>query len=177
MIKIALSGKLGSGKNEFLNIAQRLYPELELVEEKFASFLYMTMNKIQDVLEVEKMKDGKLLQFLGSHYKELYGENFWCNKLMDTLENSEVSHVITDNRFPAELKYCKEHGYTLVRIHRAEEFRLNSLGNRDKNHISETALDKVPDGEFDYIINNNGDLDLLEGAVCVIMNNLLRKRT
>jgi hypothetical protein len=172
MIKIALSGRMGSGKNQFLSIADRLFPELKLVEHKFASAIYQVMHNIQNNLEVEKHKDGKLLQFLGSHYRET-NSDFWVNLFFR--DHKPCNHIITDVRYPNELKACELRNYYTVKLYRQDELRLGSVGNRDIHHISETALDKTSDTNYDYVINNNGSLDLLEGAVHTIISEILRK--
>lgn len=165
MIKICLSGKLGSGKNLFLELAEKNFPELEIFEEKFAYPIYDIQEMIQDKLNIENHKDGKLLQFIGNHFRE-YDKDIWVKQFIkrDKYCNDD-NVIITDCRFPNELEACNSLGYTTVRIKRQQEFRGNNLGNRDFNHISETSLDKYPDVNFDFTINNNGSLEMFEEAV------------
>ncbi len=174
MIRIAISGKMGSGKSSFFEIARELYPDLDFVDEKFAGPIYESMRSVQRYLDLEPIKDGKLLQLLGSHYREQYGKKFWVEKFFDY--ETTRNHIVTDVRFPEELEECAERGYITVRIHRQDNLRLSCAANRDPHHISEIALDSVSDSAFDYIINNNGDIGLLEGAVTLIINNALRDR-
>lgn len=178
-MKIALIGKMGSGKNEFLVQAEKLFPKSDFYEGKFARTLYNVQYRIQSYLGLPNHKDGKLLQFLGTHYRETVNDDFWVDRLFSTLLEFDVKKdlhlIITDCRFPNELARCKKEGYALIRIYRQEELRGESIGNRDTKHISETALDDVPDSAFDYIINNNGSLELFKGAVQTIINDLLRK--
>jgi len=173
MIKIAISGKLGAGKSEFLRIANESYPWLGLTDAKFAGPIYSCLHAVQHRLDLPQEKDGKVLQFLGSHYREKYGNKFWVKKFF---ENAlEINHIVTDLRFPEEFEACKQRNYILVRIKRQDDLRLDSAGNRDINHISETALDSTPDAFFDFIINNNGSMELLESAVHHIMGEALRR--
>ena len=51
--------------------------------------------------------------------------------------------IITDCRFPNELRACKEHNAITIRVNRE--------GLMQDNHISETALDNAT---FDYYLNN-----------------------
>jgi hypothetical protein len=172
-IKIAVSGKAGSGKNTFLDIARKHFPELKFEEEKFAEPMYQIMTHMQVFLGLKRHKDGKFLQFIGQHMAAEHGKNFWVNKFFEYAPT--YNHVITDLRFPHELDAVIDHGYTTIRIERQYELRADNLGNRDKNHISEIALDSVPLSTYDYVINNNGSLESFEGAVVVIIKELLRK--
>ena len=172
-LKFAVSGKAGSGKNTFFDIAQKHFPELKFNEEKFAGPMYACMYTVQDLLGLDYHKDGKFLQFLGQHMAEKHGQNFWVDLFF--ANPFAYNSIITDLRFPHELEAVKKHGYTTIRIERQYELRANNLGNRDKNHISETALDKVPLIEYDYVINNNNTLQLFEDAVVAIIREEIRK--
>lgn len=175
-IKIALIGKFGSGKNKFLEIAQEQFPNLEIREAKFATPIYELSYMIQNHLKIDNHKDGKLLQFLGSHFKDTVDKNIWVDALFLDPNLQKHNHIITDCRFPEEVEKCVELGYKIIKIERSFEFRVNNQGNRDPNHISETALDRVPSSTYDYIVNNNGPLEMLEGAVIRIVNEINKKR-
>lgn len=175
MIKIAVSGKLGSGKDLFLENARKLYPELDFHNEKFASPIYNIVNDIQEKLCIPRVKDGKVLQFIGLHYREIYPD-IWVNAFFNNVHSSNRNVIITDVRFENELEECKSRGFFTIRILRQEELRLNNLGNRDLNHESEIALDEVPLSEYDYVINNNGSLEMFEGAISHIINEIRRKK-
>lgn len=70
--------------------------------------------------------------------------------------------IITDVRFPNELKAVKDHGGISIRISRTQYFRKEDLTDpayvAKHNHPSETSLDHA---EFDYTIDNNGTIDKL----------------
>lgn len=174
MIKIAISGKLGSGKDLFLNFAQAQYPELNFKNEKFAQPIYDVANLIQERLFVPRVKDGRLLQLIGEHYRNTYPD-IWVDTFLTTGHDITRNVIVTDLRFPNELEACKRNGFILVRVLRKDELRLNNLGNRDVYHESETALDDISNQTFDYTINNNGSLELYEGAVHTIIENILWK--
>ncbi len=155
MLKIALHGKFGSGKSTFLSIAQELHPELEIKDAKFAHYLYVCMNTIQNLLNLNSEKDGSLLQFIGTHYREKYGGNFWVKKFFNRLDLKDTNHIVTDLRYMEELERCELEGYVIVKIVRDDGFRYEHLHSRDPNHISETALDGIPNSRYDYLVNNN----------------------
>jgi len=172
-IKIAVSGKFGSGKNLFLDIAQNYFPELQFKEAKFAQPIYDAVSAIQSSLGLSQCKDGAILQFLGEHYRNQYDENFWVDRFFRKVTDS--SHIVTDVRYPSELHAVTVNDYITIRIHRKAELRANNQGNRDFKHISETALDVTSDTMFDYTINNNGSLELFKGAVISIIQRILNE--
>lgn len=188
MIKIALSGKYGVGKNTFLDLANELFSPIwqysirdnVFRENKFAEPIYDIMYACQNELEEysryvypnqnERCKDGKLLQFLGMHYRKKYGEDFWVKIAFHVAE--KPSHMFTDLRFLNEFRACKEKGYTVIRIKRDEDRRKDFLCGRDPNHISETALDDIVDSEFDFVVDNNGTIEDLKNEVERIIKSL-----
>ena len=66
--------------------------------------------------------------------------------------------IITDTRFPNEIKAVKNKDGICIRI-----FRTNSELQNKPEHESETALDSYND--WDYIIDNNGSIDELINSV------------
>lgn len=71
--------------------------------------------------------------------------------------------LITDVRFPQEVKAIKDREGIVIRIERP------SLKNED-NHISETALDNYKD--WNFVILNNGSLKELEEKVKYVLFKL-----
>lgn len=173
-IKIALHGKLGSGKSTFVSVAQGLYEEKYIVDAKIAQPIYRCMLAIQKELGLEYTKDGGLMQMLGTHFKNTHGKRFWVDKFFE--DPKPYNHIITDIRYPEEFEECKEQGYTMVKIIRDDGFRLEHLAGRNPHHLSETAMDSIRDINYDYLVNNNGSLELLEGAVHHIVRNVLEGR-
>lgn len=84
----------------------------------------------------------------------------WVNALMCDYKkvkdkDEEYSHpnwIITDVRFPNEYDAIKSKGGIIIRVNR------NESETNDIKHISETALDGY---HFDYVINNNSDINNL----------------
>jgi dephospho-CoA kinase len=174
-IKIAVSGKLGSGKDLFLYLANLHFPDLKFENAKFATPLYHIAYDMQRYLGLPDSKDGELLQFIGNHYRK-NDPSFWVKRFpFESPLVKEHNVIVTDIRYPEELDACRQNGFVTVRIHRQDEYRLNNLGNRDLKHASETALDSTPNYAYDYVVNNNGTLDLYEGAVIRIIDEVLRR--
>lgn len=62
--------------------------------------------------------------------------------------------TLEDTRFPNEIEQARKHDSLIVKL-------IRNTGNKD-NHVSETALDNIPDSKFDLVIDNNGTLDELD---------------
>jgi len=73
--------------------------------------------------------------------------------------------VITDVRFPNEIKALKEVG-KIIRIKRT------GYEKPLWNHPSETEQLAIPDSAFDFLINNDGNLDDLQNKVFSLVQNL-----
>jgi len=69
--------------------------------------------------------------------------------------------IITDSRFPNDVKRTREMGGVLVRVNRAE------CEGRKNEHFSETALDNFD--EWDHVIENNGTIKELIEQVRTIL--------
>lgn len=68
-------------------------------------------------------------------------------------EIKENKWIITDSRFPNDVKRTREMGGILIRVNRDE------CEGRENEHASETALDDFD--EWDYVIKNNGTIEEL----------------
>lgn len=141
-----------------------------------------------------------LLQQAGTECgRNILHPNIWVNALMSEYENLEhiakikiirkgfntlglnrrIKWLITDTRFPNEIKAVKDREGITIRVNR---FMCSKCGNtdnfeggndlcnecghfksNDKEHESETALDSYND--WDYIIDNNGSIDELINSV------------
>ena len=89
----------------------------------------------------------RLLQRLGTEGgRNALGENVWVDAAFDRAKSDKL--VITDMRFPNELRAVTERNGVTVRVNRA--------GNGPANdHPSETSLDNY---KFDYYLDNDGTL-------------------
>lgn len=103
-----------------------------------------------------------LMQLLGTECgRDIIHPNIWVNSLMSEYKNNYSNWVISDLRFPNEMKAVKDRGGITIRINRNnEDDSVYDWGNPNTDHESETALDNA---EFDYVIDNNGTIeDLVE---------------
>lgn len=103
-------------------------------------------------------KQRALLQFYGTEYRRADDDNYWVRQLAlrIELEKPQIA-LITDMRFPNEMKFVKQFGET-VRVDRA--------GLPPSTHASETALADTSDEDWSIILENNGTVEeFKEGAV------------
>lgn len=172
-MKICLVAKFGSGKNATFDILKTLNPNFK--ELKFASKMYEVMSVTQRMLGLHLFKDAKFLQFIGQHFKDLFGMEFWIRQVEEDNYLDENFLCLTDGRFSFEIEWARQNGFTIVKLVRDDELRMPFRAGRDPNHISETALDHLPDSTYDYIIKNDGTLDDLQVKVKILYDNLLSK--
>lgn len=111
------------------------------------------------------------LQFFGTKFRNEYGENFWVNLLLNSLPSTSKEEIIliTDVRYLNEAEAIKSRGGILIRVNRPH----NESPKDISNHPSETGLDNY--NNFDYIIENDGSLEDLEGKVKLIYSHLKTK--
>ena len=108
--------------------------------------LGITWRKIMQ-LEGEKMREinkDYWVNALFSDYSDFYNSMF---SVRNGYKEPKNKWIITDVRFPNEVKAIKDRGGIVIRVNR----NTSELSN----HESETALDNA---KFDYIIDNNSDI-------------------
>jgi hypothetical protein len=76
--------------------------------------------------------------------------------------------VISDVRYKNELNHIRGVGGKVIRVKRPVD-KVPYV-----NHASETELSDTQDGEFDYIINNDGTIEDLKVQVLQMMGSLLK---
>ncbi len=127
--------------------------------------------------ELVKPTVRQLLQEIGTEaMRDSIHPNAWINALFadykpvywrDEPDTKYYPNwIITDMRFPNEVKAVKDRGGILIRVNRTYSEPFHNMTGTDattwvapSNHSSETALDSYKD--WDFIINNDGDLNEL----------------
>lgn len=118
----------------------------------------------KDITFVEMMSVRDLLQKLGTEaMRNGLHQNTWVNALFADFKE-DMHWIITDMRFPNEYKAVKDKGGITIRVNRLGHG--TSMTDLASAHPSETALDGF---EFDYTINNDGDLEKLISLVREIL--------
>ena len=118
----------------------------------------------KDITFVEMMSVRDLLQKLGTEaMRNGLHQNVWVNALFADFKE-DMHWIVTDMRFPNEYKAIKDKGGITIRVNRPGHG--TSMTDLASAHPSETALDGF---EFDYTINNDGDLEKLISLVREIL--------
>ena len=131
-----------------------------------------------------------VLQFWGTEVcRKAFHDDIWIASLENKLRNSTDDVVISDCRFPNEIKSIKDAGGIVVRVHRGPEpewyYAAISVNKGDRGnmnwalsrakieelgiHASETAWVGT---KFDAVLDNNGDIDDLFKQVKGLVSNL-----
>ena len=130
--------------------------------------LYIAMITFKDINELTVKKKNStirfMLQYWGTDVRRKNNENYWVQKTVDKiLEINKLGNValITDGRFPNELKGVSELNGITIQLDISKEKQIENLLNRDGilpnkeafNHPSETSYLEYKD--FDLILTEN----------------------
>lgn len=101
-------------------------------------------------------KQRLLLQWWGTNFRRSVNENYWVDKVTKQIaEDKPEIALLTDVRFPNEMSFVQEYG-EMIRVDRPD---LPPLEGAAGVHASELALSTVPNAEWDFILENNTDLE------------------
>lgn len=176
-IKIAITGKMRAGKDTVYSI---LSEELELALKEVNNFtdgVFITnqhtfggqLKHFAELLFPEHFVGGgkprQLFQEFGQTMRQI-DEDVWVkkadqeiqNKLKSTHADVHISYI-TDLRQPNEYEYCKENGFSILRVNATDEVRLARMtadgDNFTKEHLHHETETYVDGYEVDYDIHNN----------------------
>lgn len=149
------------------------------------SLIQYSNNSLRSNEDLVKLTPRLVLQLLGTECgREIIHPNIWTNALFsdykETISPSDEESfkellvfsktkvsikypnwIITDVRFPNEVKAIKDRDGILIRVNK----NLKTIDN----HPSETALDNYTG--FNYAIDNNGSIEDLIDQVRIILRN------
>jgi len=207
---IGISGLIGSGKDTIADYLQNIH---QFRRESFANSLKdavaMVFGWPRDMLEgrtresrewreqvdpwwAERLSMPELtprwvLQYWGTEVcRKAFHDDIWIASLENKLRNSKDDIVISDCRFPNEIKSIKDAGGIVIRVKRGPEpdwyrdaadmnagdkcinwmlakTRMEKLGI----HASETAWVGT---KFDYVFSNDSSIDDLYAQVKTLIN-------
>jgi hypothetical protein len=186
-IVILISGKAGSGKT---TIAETLMQKIQDIPS-ITIFRYSFANPIKYMCKAFAEWDGekdekgrKLLQEQGRIYRE-YKPDIWAKHFINQLDkNTQVFpfnfSIIDDWRFPNELAYLRNN--PMLEVVTVRVFGRGGLNGGVALDVSENSLPEAT-GEwlsneynkepynlgYDYSINNDSDLELLNSKLDIIL--------
>ncbi len=211
-ILVAVNGTIGSGKDTF----SQSFVEADFMRFSFAETLKDAVSVIfgwdRKMLEgdtkesraVREMTDqywsDKLgfdisprwaLQNIGTDlFRKHFHDNIWVFSLEKRIR--DIKHdriIITDCRFPNELKMIRELGGTVVEVQRnLPEWYWDAFNYNIKKQCSDTIID-VPESmkgihssEYawvginkpDFIVENTGTIEYLENQAKIILNSVCK---
>lgn len=158
MVKIAFADPIKQ-------IAELMYPDLP------KHFLYGE-SKYRNEIIPHSFKDNApltvrtLLRDIGTDFGRKYNKNIWINTLKSKVNLLNCPVIISDIRFKNEYDAIKEDFY-ILKIFRDDAIK--------SDHESETEQETIKDEDFDYIIDNNISLDILEDKVKLIYQEICKK--
>ena len=121
----------------------------------------MDINGIMKNKITKKSTIRDIMQVLGTDLlRQGFNNNIHVAATLGSIKENEKV-IITDMRFPNELKAVKDKGGITIRVNRPNIHYLLESGINNQNkveHESETALDNA---EFDYTIDNDGSIEEL----------------
>jgi hypothetical protein len=121
----------------------------------------------------EKDDAGRtILQRVGTDVVRKQRPDFWVEFIVDILNlfPEDWDYVlIPDTRFLNEIEYLKEVGFDSMLVRVIRDNFDSGLSEDQLNHPSETALDYY---NYDYIIENNTDLQGLRDNVNIFVNEV-----
>lgn len=148
---------------------------------------------------ITKLTPRKIMQLIGTEAgRGIIHPNIWVNALFSDyvpIDDAPIykgdrvvdegliypNWIITDMRFPNELKAVEDRGGITIRVNRPKYTYESDLpekssplqhaerGKELHNHPSETALDNA---EFDFVIDNNKDIEHLVNEVKSVLEKL-----
>ena len=186
MVKIAISGKMCSGKSTLTNRIIEHFGKIEDIhfsKYSFADGVY----KIARELFGMTVKNRELLTQIGYNLR-LIDKDIWVKDTLKNINNNKHNFVIIDDlRFKNELKYLKDNYFFIIRLNISEEQQINRLKKKypntfqehinNLNNISETDLDDVQDNLYDIIfhVTNLDEEYLSEKIIDLIYNKIMKK--
>jgi hypothetical protein len=174
VVKIALTGKMRSGKD---TVANHLYIRHGFDRVAFGTALKRIAHETFPWIS-QSTKPRALYQQFGQLMREI-DPDVWIkhaeravNGAIDFRVNTgaeRVGVVITDVRQENEVAWCRENGFTLIRVTAPDEVRIgraiaagDDFCENDLEHETEKAIDGF---DVDFEIINKGTIDDLKALV------------
>ena len=134
-------------------------------------------------LDMPNLTPRWILQYWGTEVcRRGFHDNIWIASLENKLRNSSDDVVISDCRFPNEIKAIRNQGGTVLRVVRGPEpewYDLAVESNRGHFNHMKTAYPDVHASEtawigteFDAVLYNNGTLDQLYKQINDLVQDL-----
>ena len=133
----------------------------------------------------EEFSPRKALQLIGTEVgRNVFHTDFWIIKMRQQLQDNTKNYVITDVRFPNELKMLRELGAIFICVQRGLSphwYDIAAKANRgdvsaekfmkERIQVHESEWRWIQKDEFDYVIENNNTVEDLERQTIYCLTN------
>lgn len=138
-------------------------------------------------LGIPNLSPRLALQLIGTDaLRNHFHEDIWFLTLQNRIRKNPNRHVvISDVRFPNEIKFIQDQGGILVKINRGNQptwYETAMMANKGNSLAKEVMLKTYSTAHYsewawvgsrvDYEINNNGTLENLQGQILEIVNGI-----
>jgi dephospho-CoA kinase len=194
-IKIALTGRMRSGKDSVADYLARQYGFIRFAFgdgiRKVCRELFP--DQFRDGLNGASRKPRALLQGVGQAMRA-FDPDVWVNATMRNIERMREGDVriartyftkyprpivITDLRQPNEYERLRAEGFVIIRVNASDETRIQRMIDAgdtfDDGTLTHETEQHVDSFAVDYEIDNNGSLAELYAQVDEIMADINRK--
>ena len=170
-LKVAITGKMGSGKSSLSKIIQDL-------EDAYVTSFSSIIRRV--VQELDLTPTRTLLQETGDFFRK-FDNDVWTNALLKEIQGMNRIIVIDGIRYEFERNKLVSNGFKIIKIISSDELRRVRIGLRDKleitdslwnewqNHPTEIYVDNI---HVDYEILNNDSIPALRQSILPILNEL-----
>lgn len=172
---IGLNGRMQSGKDTTAQILERLFENIERgafadkLKDSAAAALQISRDQLEELKlngkitvhlpylgqgnvlrNVKQISGREYLQYYGTEaHRNVFGDDFWVEQVLDKPVTDGTILVVTDMRFPNEIAGVLDRGGIAVKIRREEA---------DSKPITHPSEQTLPDEQFDYFLDNNGTM-------------------
>ena len=167
---ICFSGKQYSGKDTAAKLILNSFPQFvrigiaDAIKLEFGKRNNLSFNEIENNKGLYRTG----LIELGNEGRKIHPD-FWLNKIIE--QNKNI--IVPDVRLIHEAEVFKKAGAILIRIEANIETRKNRGIITNTNDLTETELDNYKG--FDYVLNNDGDLEELKNNIVPLIDFLKNK--
>lgn len=156
-IKIALTGKMRSGKDTFAKMLMELD---EFQHVKFSKGISEIVHKfIPSNINGQKLRSA--YQLIGQTMRAI-DEDVWIRYAFKDIDMSK-NIIVTDLRQENECQFLKDNGFTIIKIVADDNDRINRMNElhdkyskEDLNHETELAVDNINE---DIVVCNDSTLE------------------
>ncbi len=172
-----IAGKAGSGKSEIAKMIKEyyIYKLQKCAITQYSKFIKYFALELTDWDGNPNTKPRAYLQQIGDKIRN-YDDKYFTNRMIEDINIYATLCdvlVVSDVRFPNEIEEIKLNYDNVYSIYIENQFANSPLTIDEQMHISETALENYND--FDYIIVNDKDINVLKEKVFKILEGLEKK--